>query len=61
MKLGSSDVHDKEGNVMRITEWLLLIIVLIVGTLVGIIIAPDPCMSPPGGFPPPFKHPGIGG
>lgn len=46
---------------MRITEWLLLIIVLIVGTLVGIIIAPDPCMSPPGGFPQPFTHPGIGG
>ena len=46
---------------MRITEWLLLIIVLIVGALVGIIIAPDPCMSPPGGFPQPFTHPGIGG
>ena len=61
MKLGSSDVRNKEGDVMDINDWFLLVLVLGVGVLVGIIIAPDPCMTPPGGFPPPFKHPGIGG
>lgn len=54
-------MHNKEGDAMAINDWFLLVLVLGVGVLVGIIIAPDPCMSPPGGFPQPFKHPGIGG